>query len=70
MICFDYDKIEKKYQISEYLLDQITKKALYIAQALYLEYKLLFIFNNIISHSIYAKNALKFKHINKRLGSQ
>ena len=37
-------------------------------EVLYLKYELLFIFDNAISHIIYAKNILQIKYINKKLG--
>lgn len=55
---FDYRKIKKDYWIKEYLLDQIKTKALPIGRALYSEYELLFIFDNAICNTIYAKNIL------------
>lgn len=55
---FEYEKTEEKYQTGEYLLDEIIKKALPIAQVLFLEYELLFIFDNTTNHFIYAKNVL------------
>lgn len=50
---FEYGKSEKKYQIREYLLDQIIKKPLFIKKISYLDYALLFSFNNAISYLIY-----------------
>lgn len=58
MTYFEYKKIEERYWTDEYLLNQITKKALSIVQALYLGYELLFMFDNITSHFIYVKDAL------------
>lgn len=46
------------YLTEEYFLDQIINKALLIVQNLYPDYKLLFIFDNKTSHSIYIKNVL------------
>ena len=57
--------MEERYWIKKHLLDQIKSKVLPIAEALYLGYKLLFIFNNIISNTIYAKDVLQVAHINK-----
>lgn len=56
--------------MDEYLFDQIQAKALLIAKTLYLKYGLLFIFNNTISHVVYAKNILHVAYINKSLGGQ
>lgn len=58
VIYFEYGKSEEEYQTGEYLLDQIIKKALPIRKALYLGYALLFLFDNIISHSIYIQNVV------------
>ncbi len=46
------------------------KKALPIWEALYLGYKLLFLFDNTTSHSIYAQDALQVANMNKRPGGQ
>ena len=62
---FEYGKTEEGYWTGEHLLDQITKKALPIAQALFPGYELLFMFDNATSHSIYAKDALQVTHMNK-----
>lgn len=44
--------------MDKHLLDQIKVKILPIEKALYLRYKLLFIFDNAISHVVYAKDVL------------
>ena len=62
--------MEQSYSTEEHLLDQIINKALPIAESLYPGYKLLFMFDNAISHSIYAKNALQFAQMNKEQGGQ
>lgn len=49
---------------------QVIKKALPIAEALYPRYSLLFLFNNVTSHSVYAKDALQVKDINKGIGDK
>lgn len=67
---FEYGKTEEGYWTGVLLLDQITKKALPIAQTLYPGYKLLFMFDNATSHSIYAKDALQVANINKETGGQ
>ena len=46
------------------------KKALPIGEALYPGYKLLFLFDNATSHSIYAPDALQVAHMNKGPGDQ
>lgn len=62
---FEYSKMEKRYWTSKYLLDQIQNKALSIKKVLSPNYKLLFIFDNTISHAIYAKDTLQVENINK-----
>lgn len=44
----------------------MINKALSIVEAFYLKYILFFLFDNAISHSIYTKNKLQVKNINKR----
>lgn len=58
VIYFEYKKFKEGYWTRQYLLDQIVKKALLIRKTLYLGYALLFMFENITNHSIYAQNAL------------
>ena len=48
---FEYGKMEEGYWTGEHLLDQIQKKTLPIAEALYPGYALLFMFDNATSHS-------------------
>lgn len=62
---FKYRKNNNGYWNRAKLYQQIVNKALPIAKALYLGYSLLFLFNNIINHSIYTKDALQVKDINK-----
>ena len=62
---FKYKKIEERYQTGKYLVDQIQKKALSIEKALYLSYELLFIFDNVTSHAVYAKDELQIGNMNK-----
>jgi hypothetical protein len=66
---FEYGQ-EAGYWDGEALLQQITKKALPIAQALYPGYQLLFLFDNATSHSVYAANALRTAKMNKGPGGQ
>lgn len=49
------------------MLDQVIKKVLLIQKALYLDYILLFLFDNSTSYSIYAKDKLKFVYKNKEV---
>lgn len=43
----------------------MINKALPIADAFYLSYSFLFLFDNTTSHSVYAKNVLQVKDMNK-----
>lgn len=70
MIYFEYGKTKKGYWTNKYLLNQIPNKVLPIMQILYLEYELLFLFDNAISYSIYAKNVLQITQINKKSRDQ
>ena len=67
---FKYEKIEKKYQIGKYLLDQIQKKVLSIKETLYLSYELLFMFDNATSCAVYTKNTLQIVNMNKNFDAQ
>lgn len=52
---FEYEKNKNRYWDRAKLYKQI---ALLITEALYSKYSLLFLFNNVTSYSIYAKNTL------------
>ena len=69
-IYFEYGKMEERYWTGNHLLDQIQNKALPIGEALYLNYELLFMFDNATSHAIYAKDALQVGNMNKGSGGQ
>ena len=45
-------------------------KVLPIIEALYLSYSLLFLFDNVISHPIYANNAIRTGRMNKSSGDK
>ena len=62
--------MEERYWTGEHLLDQIKSKVLPIAEVLYPGYELLFMFDNTISHEIYAKDALQVANMNKGPGEQ
>lgn len=62
---FEYGKNNDDYWDGAKLYQQIVNKALPIAKALYLSYSLLFLFDNATSHSVYVKDALQVKDINK-----
>ena len=66
---FEYGKIKEGYWTNKHLLEQIKAKALPIAEALYLGYELLFMFDNATIHAIYAKDALQVIYMNKMPGS-
>ena len=63
---FEYGKNNDGYWDGAKLHQQVVKKALPIAKAFYPDYSLLFRFDNATSHSVYTKNALQIKNINKR----
>ncbi len=67
---FEYENTEEEYWTGEHLLDQIVKRALPIGEALYQGYKLLFLFDNSTSYSIYAPDALQVANMNKGPGVQ
>lgn len=67
---FEYEKNNERYWDGAKLHQQVVNKALPIAKALYPGYSLLFHFNNAISHSVYAKDALQTKEMNKRPGGK
>lgn len=58
MIYFKNRKIDKNYQTYKLLLNQIIKNVLSDTQVLYLSYKLLFIFKNLINYLNYLKYIL------------
>lgn len=55
---YEYKKNNDGYLDRAKLDHQVMKKILPFAEALYLGYFLLFLFNNATSHSVYAKDAL------------
>lgn len=63
---FEYRKNNDGYWDEAKLYKQIVHKVLPIAEALYLRNSLFYLFDNITSHSVYTKNALQIKDINKR----
>ena len=66
---FEYGKNEG-YWDGQKLLEQIERKAIPIAEALYPGYQFLFLFDNATSHSVYAKDALIASKMNKGDGGQ
>lgn len=67
---FEYGKNNDRYWDGAKLHHQVVSKALPIAEALYLGYSLLFLFDNATSHSVYAKDALQVKDMNKGIGAK
>lgn len=70
MEIFEYGKNNHKYWDGTKLHKQVVDKALPIAQILYSEYSLLFLFDNFTSHFIYSKDALQIKDMNKGPGEK
>ena len=48
-------------------MNQIREKALPIAQVLYPGYQIIFIFDNVKSHAVFAKDALQVGNMRKRV---
>ena len=67
---FEYGKNNDGYWDGAKLHQQVVNKALLIAEALYPGYALLFLFDNSTSHSVYAKDALQVKDMNKSSGGK
>lgn len=67
---FEYGKNNNEYWDRAKLHQQVVNKALPIAETLYFGYSLLFFFDNATSHSVYAKDTLQVKDMNKSAGSQ
>lgn len=67
---FEYRKNNDRYWNKAKLYYQTMKKVLLIAEALYPGYSLFFLFDNVTSYSIYAKNILQVKDINKSIKSK
>lgn len=67
---FEYGKNNNRYWDWAKPHKQVVNKALSIAEALYPEYSLLFLFDNATSHSVYAKDALQIQEMNKGIGGK
>ncbi len=67
---FEYGKNNDGYWDGAKLHQQVVNKALSIAETLYLGYLLLFLFDNATSHSVYAKDVLQVKDMNKGIRGQ
>lgn len=70
VVIFKYGENNDGYWDRAKLHHQVVSKALPIAEALYPWYLLLFLFNNTTSHSIYAKDMLQVKDMNRSIGSK
>ena len=66
---FKYSK-QESYWNGASLLKQMSEKALLIAQFLYLRFDLIFMFDNVTSHSVYINNALRVSNMCKSKGKQ
>lgn len=67
---FEYEKNNKRYWDKTKFYKQTISKTLFIIEVFYLNYLLLFLFNNTISYFIYVNNILNIKKINKNFGSK
>lgn len=65
MKIFEYKDNSNKYWDKAKLYKQVVNKALFIAKILYPNYLLLIFFNNTTNYSIYIKDILHIKNINK-----
>ncbi len=65
---FEYGKNNDEYWDRAKLYKEVIEKALPIAKAFYLGYSLCFLLDNITNHSIYAKDVLQIKDMNKTVG--
>lgn len=63
---FKYRKNNKEYWDRPKFYKQVITKTLPIAKAPYLGYSLLFLFDNVITHSVYADNALCIIGMNEK----
>lgn len=67
---FKYGKNNDRYWDEAKLYQQVVNKTLPITEAFYLRYSLFYSSNNATSHSVYAKDALQIKNMNKRCGER
>lgn len=65
MEIFEYGKNNDRYRNKAKLHHQVIKKALPITKTLYPGYFFFFFFDNATSHSIYTKDVLQVKDMNK-----
>lgn len=64
---FQYKKNNNEYWDKAKLYQQVINKLVLIAKALYLNYSLVFLFDNTTSYFVYIKDILQTKNINKNL---
>lgn len=62
---FEYKKKNDGYWDITKLYKQEVNKILFITEVFYSKYSIFFLFNHIKNYSVYAKNALEVKNINK-----
>lgn len=67
---FEDKKNNEKYWNKAKFYKQLVNKTLSIMKVLYLDYLILFLFDNTISYSIYANNTLYIEKINKYLNNK
>lgn len=67
MKIFEYRKSNNRYWDKPKLHHLIIIKVFFIAEAFYLDYSLLFLFDNATSHSIYTQNVLHIANMNKEI---
>ena len=67
---FEYEKNNDNYWDGAKLYQQVINKALLIAEAPYLGYSLFLLFDNATSYSVYTKDALQIKDMNKSSGGK
>ena len=70
VVLFEYGKVNKGYWDRLKLHQQVVNKTLHIAEALYPGYSLLFLLDNAISYSVYAKDELRTTQMNKEIGDK
>lgn len=67
---FGYKKNNERYWDRAKLHKQVVGKALPIIETSYLDYWLLSLFDNTISHFVYANNTLHIRKMNRSFGSK
>lgn len=70
MKIFEYGKNNDRYWDKAKLYYQALKKVLPITKILYFRYSHLFLFKNVVNNSVYVKDTIYVKDINKDIGSK